>query len=60
VLETTGDFRQSPRPRLTALAVSRQSWCARTFGYSFSTWPGCHLRGQTIRSANDVGFLPQA
>jgi CIC family chloride channel protein len=27
-----------------------------TFGYSFSTWR-LHLRGETIRSAHDVGWL---
>ena len=29
---------------------------ARTFGYSFSTWR-LHLRGETIRSARDVGWV---
>jgi chloride channel protein, CIC family len=33
------------------------SVCVRaTFGHSFSTWR-LHLRGETIRSANDVGWL---
>ncbi len=54
VLETTGDF------GITAAALAA-SLCAsvavrETFGYSFSTWR-LHLRGETIRSAHDVGFL---
>jgi CIC family chloride channel protein len=54
VLETTGDFGIAAAA-LTASLFS--SVVAReTFGYSFSTWR-LHLRGQTIRSANDVGFL---
>ncbi len=33
------------------------SVCVRaTFGHSFSTWR-LHLRGETIRSANDIGWL---
>jgi CIC family chloride channel protein len=54
VLETTGDFGIAAAA-LTASLFS--SVVAReTFGYSFSTWR-LHLRGETIRSANDVGFL---
>ncbi len=54
VLETTGDF------GITTAALAA-SLCANvlvreTFGYSFSTWR-LHLRGETIRSAHDVGFL---
>ena len=53
-LETTGDF------AITAAALTASmlaSVVAReTFGYSFSTWR-LHLRGETIRSANDVGWL---
>ena len=54
VLETTGDF------GITTAALAA-SLCAsvvvrETFGYSFSTWR-LHLRGETIRSAHDVGFL---
>ena len=54
VLETTGDF------GITAAALAA-SLCAsvvvrESFGYSFSTWR-LHLRGETIRSAHDVGFL---
>ena len=35
---------------------SRARWCACFFGYSFSTWR-LHLRGETIRSARDVGWV---
>ncbi len=54
VLETTGDFGITT----AALAASLVSSLVvrETFGYSFSTWR-LHLRGETIRSAHDVGFL---
>jgi CIC family chloride channel protein len=54
VLETTGDF------GIAAAALTASLFSSvvvrETFGYSFSTWR-LHLRGHTIRSANDVGFL---
>jgi CIC family chloride channel protein len=54
VLETTGDF------GLTAATLAASLVAAvlvrETFGYSFSTWR-LHLRGETIRSAHDVGWL---
>ena len=54
VLETTGDFSLAAAT-LTASIVA--SLIVReTFGYSFSTWR-LHLRGETIRSAHDVGWL---
>jgi CIC family chloride channel protein len=54
VLETTGDFGLAAAT-LTASIVA--SLIVReTFGYSFSTWR-LHLRGETIRSAHDVGWL---
>ncbi len=54
VLETTGDFGLAAAT-LTASIVA--SLVVRgTFGYSFSTWR-LHLRGETIRSAHDVGWL---
>jgi CIC family chloride channel protein len=54
VLETTGDFGLAA-VTLTASIVA--SLVVReTFGYSFSTWR-LHLRGETIRSAHDVGWL---
>lgn len=53
-LEVTGDF------AITALvlaAVITSSFIVRTlFGYSFATWR-FHLRGETIRSAHDVGWI---
>ena len=54
VLETTHDF------ALTSVAVTA-GLCAstvvrETFGYSFSTWR-FHTRGETIRSARDIGWL---
>lgn len=53
VLETTHDF------ALTGVAVTA-GLCAstlvrETFGFSFSTWR-LHTRGETIRSARDVGW----
>ena len=54
VLETTGDF------GVTAAALTASLFASllvrETFGYSFSTWR-LHLRGETIRSAHDVGWL---
>ncbi|MEO8456128.1 MAG: chloride channel protein [Sphingomicrobium sp.] len=54
VLETTHDF------ALTGVAITA-SLCAstlvrETFGFSFSTWR-LHTRGETIRSARDVGWV---
>jgi CIC family chloride channel protein len=54
VLETTHDF------TLTSVAIVA-ALCAgtavrETFGFSFSTWR-MHTRGQTIRSARDVGWV---
>jgi CIC family chloride channel protein len=56
VLETTGDFAVTVivlAACMVASLVVRQ-----TFGYSFSTWR-LHLRGETIRSAIDVGWMRQ-
>ena len=53
-LETTGDFgiaAAALTASLFASVIARE-----TFGYSFSTWR-LHLRGQTIRSANDVSWM---
>ncbi len=53
-LEVTGDF---PITALVLAAVITSSITARmTFGYSFATWR-FHLRGETIRSAHDVGWI---
>ena len=53
-LEMTGDF------QITALALAAvitSSVVTRTtFGYSFATWR-FHLRGESIRSAHDVGWI---
>ncbi len=54
VLETTGDFGLTAAT-LTASLVATVL-VRETFGYSFSTWR-LHLRGETIRSAHDVGWL---
>jgi chloride channel protein, CIC family len=53
-LETTGDFPLS----LVMLAVASvvSIIVRRAFGYSFATWR-LHLRGESIRSAQDVGWI---
>jgi len=54
VLETTRDFGLTAATLTASIIASlivRES-----FGYSFSTWR-LHLRGETIRSAHDVGWL---
>jgi chloride channel protein, CIC family len=53
-LETTGDLWLSTAV-LIAVIVSAQV-TREMFGYSFATWR-FHLRGETIRSAADVGWL---
>jgi CIC family chloride channel protein len=53
-LEITGDF---PITVLALAAVITSSVTVRsTFGYSFATWR-FHLRGESIRSAHDVGWI---
>jgi CIC family chloride channel protein len=53
-LEITGDF---PIMVLVLAAVITASVTVRnTFGYSFATWR-FHLRGESIRSAHDVGWI---
>ncbi|MDQ0453770.1 chloride channel protein [Rhizobium paknamense] len=53
-LELTGDF---PITALVLAAVITTSLVVRvSFGYSFATWR-FHLRGETIRSAHDVGWV---
>lgn len=53
-LEITGDF---PITALVLAAVLTSSLVVRsTFGYSFATWR-FHLRGESIRSAHDVGWI---
>ncbi|WP_096485761.1 chloride channel protein [Methylorubrum populi] len=53
-LEMTGSF---PVTGLVLASVIASSLTVRkTFGYSFATWR-FHLRGETIRSAHDVGWM---
>ena len=53
-LELTGSF---PIAGLVLVAVIASSLTVRkTFGYSFATWR-FHLRGESIRSAHDVGWI---
>jgi CIC family chloride channel protein len=54
VLETTGDFGVTSVVLAACLVTSLA--VRETFGYSFSTWR-LHLRGETIRSAIDVGWV---
>jgi CIC family chloride channel protein len=56
VLETTGDF--TVTGAVLAACVTASLFVRETFGYSFSTWR-LHLRGETIRSAHDVGWVRQ-
>ncbi|KEQ04238.1 chloride channel protein [Pseudorhizobium pelagicum] len=53
-LEITGDF---PITALVLAAAITSSVVVRTtFGYSFATWR-FHLRGESIRSAHDIGWI---
>jgi CIC family chloride channel protein len=54
VLETTRDFGVTAATLAAALVAS--SLVRERFGYSYSTWR-LHLRGETIRSARDVGWV---
>jgi len=54
VLETTGDFGVAAAALAAALIAS--TVVRERFGYSFSTWR-LHLRGETIRSARDIGWV---
>ena len=54
VLQTTGDFGLTAATLTASIIASLV--VRETFGYSFSTWR-LHLRGETIRSAHDVGWL---
>jgi CIC family chloride channel protein len=56
VLETTKDF--AVTGAVLAACVMASLYVRETFGYSFSTWR-MHLRGETIRSAHDVGWVRQ-
>ncbi|GAC1327769.1 MAG: chloride channel protein [Beijerinckiaceae bacterium] len=53
-LEMTGDL---PITALVLISVVASSLTVRkTFGYSFATWR-LHLRGESIRSAHDIGWI---
>jgi chloride channel protein, CIC family len=53
-LETTGDF---PLALAILMAVTLVAVVVRrSFGYSFATWR-LHLRGESIRSAQDIGWM---
>ena len=54
VLEATGNF--SLTGAVLAAALVSSTVVRETFGYSFSTWR-LHLRGETIKSARDVGWV---
>jgi CIC family chloride channel protein len=54
VLETTGDF--AVTAAVLAASIATSVVVRETFGYSFSTWR-LHLRGESIRSAIDVGWM---
>lgn len=54
VLEVTGDLAISVA--VLAASIAASVLVRETFGFSFSTWR-LHLRGETIRSAHDVGRL---
>ncbi|HEX2528131.1 MAG TPA: chloride channel protein [Geminicoccus sp.] len=54
VLETTNDIAISGA--VLAASIMSSVVVRETFGYSFSTWR-LHLRGETIRSAQDIGWI---
>lgn len=54
VLEATGNF--SLTGAVLAASLVSSTIVRQFFGYSFSTWR-LHLRGETIRSARDIGWI---
>jgi CIC family chloride channel protein len=54
VLEVTHDFALTSVALTAALCAS--TFVRETFGFSFSTWR-LHTRGESIRSARDVGWV---
>jgi CIC family chloride channel protein len=54
VLETTGDYALTGA--VLAASVTASLIVRESFGYSFSTFR-LHLRGESIRSAHDVGWI---
>jgi CIC family chloride channel protein len=53
-LETTGDFWLTTAVLIAVIIATQVT--RETFGYSFATWR-FHLRGETIRSAADIGWI---
>lgn len=53
-LEVTGSF--SISMIVLAAVLTSSVFVRKTFGYSFATWR-FHLRGETIRSAHDIGWI---
>jgi CIC family chloride channel protein len=53
-LETTGDFWLATAVMIAVIVATQIT--REIFGYSFATWR-FHLRGETIRSAADVGWI---
>jgi CIC family chloride channel protein len=56
VLENTANF--SVTAAVLAASIAASLTVRATFGYSFSTWR-LHLRGENVRSANDVGWIDE-
>ena len=54
VLESTGDL--SVAGGVLAASIATSLAVRATFGYSFTTWR-LHLRGESIRGAQDIGWL---
>ena len=53
-LETTGDLWLTTAVLIAVIIASQVT--REVFGYSFATWR-FHLRGETIRSAADIGWM---
>ena len=53
-LETTGDLWLTTAVLIAVIVASQLT--REVFGYSFATWR-FHLRGETIRSAADIGWM---
>jgi len=53
-LETTGDLWLTTAVLIAVIIAAQVT--RETFGYSFATWR-FHLRGETIRSAADIGWM---
>ena len=54
VLETTSDYGLTGA--VLAASITSNLIARELFGYSFSTWR-FHLRGETVRSARDIGWI---